>query len=150
MCKFWTWRRRRTREWTIGHHNWRMEMLPVFALAGNCYCKVIYYFHKFNVPLFIYLKNSKTYPRIGLFRKLPYPRIRIFPIPIRVSVSVLYPCCIAGEFQLGREGPDPNSWSAAGSVFLNACAQLSACFFHQGHCPNFITSRSNKITELSG
>ena len=90
MCKFWTWRRRRTREWTIGHHNWRMEMLPVFALAGNCYCKVIYYFHKFNVPLFIYLKNSKTYPRIGLFRKLPYPRIRILPIPIRVSVSVLH------------------------------------------------------------
>jgi len=27
--------------------------------------------------LFIYLKKSKTYPRIGFFRKLPYPRIRI-------------------------------------------------------------------------
>jgi hypothetical protein len=39
--------------------------------------------------LFI-LKNSKTYPRIGFFRKLPYPRIRILPIPIRVSVSVLH------------------------------------------------------------
>jgi len=42
------------------------------------------------VPLFIYLKNNKTYPRIGFFRKLPYPRIRILPIPIRVSVSVLH------------------------------------------------------------
>ena len=30
------------------------------------------------------------YPRIGFFRKLPYPRIRILPIPIRVSVSVLH------------------------------------------------------------
>ena len=28
------------------------------------------------------------YPRIGLFRKLPYPRIRILPILIHVSVSV--------------------------------------------------------------
>ena len=30
------------------------------------------------------------YPRIGFFRKLSYPRIRILPIPIRVSVSVLH------------------------------------------------------------
>ena len=30
------------------------------------------------------------YPRIGFFRKLPYLRIRILPIPIRVSVSVLH------------------------------------------------------------
>jgi len=30
------------------------------------------------------------YPRIGFFRKLPYPRIRILPIPIRVSVSMLH------------------------------------------------------------
>jgi len=30
------------------------------------------------------------YPCIGFFRKLPYPRIRILPIPIRVSVSVLH------------------------------------------------------------
>ena len=66
-------------------------MLPVFALADNCYCKVIYYFHKFNMCHYLFiLKNSKTYPRIGLFRKLPYPRIRILPIPIRVSVSVLH------------------------------------------------------------
>ena len=42
------------------------------------------------MALFIYLKNSKTYPRIGFFRKLPYPGIRILPIPIRVSVSVLH------------------------------------------------------------
>jgi len=28
------------------------------------------------------------YPRIGFFGKMTYPRIRIGPIPIRVSVSV--------------------------------------------------------------
>ncbi|KAG6392276.1 hypothetical protein SASPL_146490 [Salvia splendens] len=32
--------------------------------------------------------NVKTYPRIGLFGKEPYPRIRILRILIRVSVSV--------------------------------------------------------------
>jgi len=40
------------------------------------------------VPLFIYLKNSKTYLWIEFFRKLLYSRICILPIPIQVSVSV--------------------------------------------------------------
>ena len=30
------------------------------------------------------------YPRIGFLRKMTYPRIRIGPIPIHVSVSVLH------------------------------------------------------------
>ena len=30
------------------------------------------------------------YPRIGFFEKMTYSRIRIGPIPIRVSVSVLH------------------------------------------------------------
>ena len=30
------------------------------------------------------------YPRIGFFEKMTYPRIRIGPIPIHVSVSVLH------------------------------------------------------------
>jgi len=44
--------------------------------------------------LFIYFKKSKANPRIGFFRKLPYPRIRILPIPIHVSVSVLHSASI--------------------------------------------------------
>ena len=40
------------------------------------------------------------YPRIGFFRKLPYPHIRILPILIRVSVSVLHSLGV----QLGQLG----------------------------------------------
>ena len=43
------------------------------------------------------LKKVKTYPHIGLFGKLPYPRIRILPIPIRVSVPL---------FQITFKHPD--------------------------------------------
>ena len=78
----------------ISYFYFRLILLPVFALASNCYCKVIYYFTTFTylicTIIYLFKENSKTYPRIGFLKKLPYPRIRILPIPIRVSVSVLH------------------------------------------------------------
>ena len=73
--------------------SWRTRELTIEDLK-NGDCKVIYYFHSFTILIcaiiYFYLKNSKTYPCIGFFRKLPYPRIRILPMPIRVSGSVLH------------------------------------------------------------
>ena len=92
MCKFWTWSLGELENGQL--KNGDASGVPVFALAGNCYCKVIYYFQSFTILIcaiiYFYLKNSKTYPCIGFFRKLPYPRIRILPMPIRVSGSVLH------------------------------------------------------------
>ena len=63
----------------------KTAQLAAFQPSRTCclICIVLY--------LFIFLKN-KTYPRIGFFRKLLYPHIRILPIPIRVSISVLHSC----------------------------------------------------------
>ena len=76
----------------IFYFYFRSILLLVFALASKCYCKLIYYFTTFTNLIctitYLFKENSKTYPRIGFFRKLLYPRIRI--LPIRVSVSVLH------------------------------------------------------------
>ena len=100
LCKFWTWSLGELENGQL--KNGDASGVPVFALAGNCYCKLIYYFQSFTILIcaiiYFYLKNSKTYPCIGFFRKLPYPRIRILPIPMRVSVSVLHRCCAPPQY----------------------------------------------------
>ena len=39
----------------ISYFYFRLILLPVFALASNCYCKVIYYFHKFNMYHYLFI-----------------------------------------------------------------------------------------------
>jgi hypothetical protein len=64
-------------------------------------------------------KNIQTYPRIGLFEKMMYRRIRICRIPIHVSVSMLPS---AGDFT------NPDSLTAA--FLLQATGAL--CYIR--HC----------------
>jgi hypothetical protein len=52
-----------------------MSLVELEHLPCNLICITVYLFTFF-----------KMYPRIGLFEKLPYLRIRILPIPIPVSV----------------------------------------------------------------
>ena len=61
-----------------------LELGGVLYWIAGCFLILIN-----NILLFI-LKKNKTYPRIEFFGKMAYPRIRIGPIPIRVSVSVLH------------------------------------------------------------
>jgi len=35
--------------------NWTSQLENGDALAGNCYCKVIYYFHKFNMCHYLFI-----------------------------------------------------------------------------------------------
>jgi len=64
--------------------------------------------------------NSKTYLCIGFLRKLLYPRIRILPIPICVSVSVLHSGDVCGfvwwevlllEMYVGDVNPFRSLWN---------------------------------------
>ena len=69
-----------------------LELGGVLYWIAGCFLILIN-----NILLFI-LKKNKTYPRIEFFGKMAYPRIRIGPIPIRISVSVLLSKYVAELF----------------------------------------------------
>jgi hypothetical protein len=70
--------------WKCGKHEQNNTITRMQALAATA-------FRIFNMLYsYLFIKNTKMYPRIGFFLKMPYPRIRIRPILIHVSISVLH------------------------------------------------------------
>jgi hypothetical protein len=76
-------------EWeeTCGVDIWAARCMGLTALG-----QFIYYFCAAATSFFIIIKIFEPYPRIGVFWKIAYPRIRYvsYPIPILISVPARF------------------------------------------------------------
>jgi hypothetical protein len=71
-------------------------MLKSFKMGSHRILLFVFFYFISHMRCIIFWKNIQTYPRIGLFEKMMYRRIRIRQILIHVSVSMLPRYCHLG------------------------------------------------------